>query len=201
MMSCGSCSKWQHIQCHDKRDRAMGRPKRDWDRIEFFCQRCLALRNNSLQQQAQRANGASSHYPSSQQHVQATMPYAQSWQSQALYNPKAHGHHGGYPAQQETTTTSNYAHPHPQAYLAPTSSLRSSYPSQSVYANPYSANPVSFNHYQPQERSFASDSRGQVPQNQYYRTNGLWPADPTRYQVRLFFFFSSICSFSSVRGC
>ncbi|KAJ2918442.1 hypothetical protein MD484_g1915, partial [Candolleomyces efflorescens] len=181
MMSCGSCSKWQHIQCHDKRDRALGRPKRDWDRIEFFCQRCLALRNNSLQQQQQRANGASSHYSSSQQHVQTTMPYAQSWQSQALYNPKAHGHghHGGYPAQQEPVATSNYAHP--QAYLAPTSSVRSSYPSQTAYANPYSTNPISFNHYQPQERSFANDSRGQVPQNQYYRANGSW--DPTRYQT------------------
>ena len=146
MMSCGSCSKWQHIQCHDKRDRALGRPKRDWDRIEFFCQRCLALRNNSLQ----RANGTS-HYPS--QHVQPTMPYAQSWQSQALYNPKTHG----YPAQE----TSNYAHP--QSYLAPTSSLRSSYPSQSAYSNAYSTNPISFNHYQPQERSFASDSREMLP--------------------------------------
>ncbi|KAJ2929378.1 hypothetical protein H1R20_g7729, partial [Candolleomyces eurysporus] len=166
MMSCGSCSKWQHIQCHDKRDRALGRPKRDWDRIEFFCQRCFALRSNSLQ----RANGTS-HYPLPQ--VQPTMPYAQSWQSQALYNPKTHG----YPAQE----TSNYAHP--QAYLAPTSSLRSSYPTQSAYANAYSTNPISFNHYQPQERSFASDSRGQAPQNQYYRTNGSWPVEPTRYQT------------------
>ncbi|PFH53210.1 hypothetical protein AMATHDRAFT_1625 [Amanita thiersii Skay4041] len=40
MMSCGSCLKWQHIACHDKADQTAGRPKRDWDSVEFICKRC-----------------------------------------------------------------------------------------------------------------------------------------------------------------
>lgn len=40
MMSCGICSKWQHISCHDAADQRTGRPKRNWDIEEFVCQRC-----------------------------------------------------------------------------------------------------------------------------------------------------------------
>lgn len=40
MMSCGICSKWQHIYCHDAADQRTGRPKRNWDIEEFVCQRC-----------------------------------------------------------------------------------------------------------------------------------------------------------------
>jgi len=44
MMSCGSCSKWQHIQCHDNADRLAGRPLRNWNSEDFICSRCLATR-------------------------------------------------------------------------------------------------------------------------------------------------------------
>ncbi|KAF8896489.1 hypothetical protein BD779DRAFT_1668267 [Infundibulicybe gibba] len=40
MMSCGHCSKWQHIICHDRADESAGRPKRNWDMVEFVCERC-----------------------------------------------------------------------------------------------------------------------------------------------------------------
>ena len=40
MMSCGICSKWHHIYCHDAADQRTGRPKRNWDIEEFVCQRC-----------------------------------------------------------------------------------------------------------------------------------------------------------------
>ena len=42
MMSCALCSKWQHILCHNKRDQAAGHPARNWDSVEFICQRCRA---------------------------------------------------------------------------------------------------------------------------------------------------------------
>lgn len=41
-MSCALCSKWQHIPCHNKRDQAAGHPTRNWDSVEFICQRCRA---------------------------------------------------------------------------------------------------------------------------------------------------------------
>lgn len=41
-MSCALCSKWQHILCHNKRDQAVGHPTRNWDSVEFICQRCRA---------------------------------------------------------------------------------------------------------------------------------------------------------------
>ena len=40
MMSCALCSKWQHILCHNKRDQAAGHPTRNWDSVDFICQRC-----------------------------------------------------------------------------------------------------------------------------------------------------------------
>ena len=42
MMSCALCSKWQHILCHNKRDQAAGHAMRNWDSVEFICQRCRA---------------------------------------------------------------------------------------------------------------------------------------------------------------
>jgi hypothetical protein len=39
-MSCGSCSKWQHIPCHDAADRKSGRPPRNWEVEEFICSDC-----------------------------------------------------------------------------------------------------------------------------------------------------------------
>lgn len=42
MMSCGICSRWQHIQCHDRADRMAGLPRRNWKSEEFICSRCRA---------------------------------------------------------------------------------------------------------------------------------------------------------------
>lgn len=44
MMSCGLCSKWQHIACHDHADQQVGRRRRNWDVVEFFCLKCRAHR-------------------------------------------------------------------------------------------------------------------------------------------------------------
>lgn len=40
MMSCGHCSKWQHIACHDRADQQAGWKPRNWDVVEFFCLKC-----------------------------------------------------------------------------------------------------------------------------------------------------------------
>lgn len=40
MVSCGLCSRWQHIPCYDHADRIAGRPRRNWDYQQFYCHRC-----------------------------------------------------------------------------------------------------------------------------------------------------------------
>ena len=47
MVSCGSCSQWQHIDCHDLYDQRMGRPRRDWKKQQFYCMRCRERSSSS----------------------------------------------------------------------------------------------------------------------------------------------------------
>ncbi|KAF6757139.1 hypothetical protein DFP72DRAFT_248163 [Ephemerocybe angulata] len=170
MMCCGICNKWQHIPCHDKREARLGRPKRNWDKIEFFCQRCLAQKQANG---SHRYNGVS--HPQ-QQNVHPNMAYQQQgWQhqQQVSYNPK--------PTVYGVPEPSAYS----QSYLAPTSSVRSSYPTQTAYGNPYTSGQISFSHYQPQERAFTNEAdRSQAPHNSYYRVNGSagWGGEGSRYQ-------------------
>ncbi|OCB85271.1 hypothetical protein A7U60_g7576 [Sanghuangporus baumii] len=49
LMSCGRCNKWQHIPCHDAVDRKARRPVRNWDTVDFFCNRCRSTQNGSSQ--------------------------------------------------------------------------------------------------------------------------------------------------------
>jgi hypothetical protein len=42
LVSCGRCSKWQHIKCYDASDKDTGRARRDWEKEEFMCTRCRA---------------------------------------------------------------------------------------------------------------------------------------------------------------
>jgi hypothetical protein len=187
MMCCGLCNKWQHIPCHDSRDARMGRPKRDWNKIDFFCARCLATKANGAHSAHSAHHSSSSHRYQQHNHAHGgtngvshvgQLPYGQvagqqsSWQPPAVsYNlkPAASGAQG-YPE------PSAYA----QSYLAPTSSVRSSTYGQhpghaqqhtaSVHgqgygghgqgygAAAYGGGNISFSHYQPQERVFTSEA-------------------------------------------
>ncbi|KAJ7123339.1 hypothetical protein C8R46DRAFT_928223, partial [Mycena filopes] len=40
MVCCGACSQWSHVICHDRADAQAGRPRRNWDQVEFFCRPC-----------------------------------------------------------------------------------------------------------------------------------------------------------------
>ncbi|KAJ7716810.1 hypothetical protein DFH07DRAFT_861834 [Mycena maculata] len=44
MLCCGLCSQWQHIACHDRADVQAGRPRRNWDHVDFICRQCQARR-------------------------------------------------------------------------------------------------------------------------------------------------------------
>lgn len=39
-MCCESCNKWQHIRCHDQADFIAGRPRRNWELVDFVCHVC-----------------------------------------------------------------------------------------------------------------------------------------------------------------
>ncbi|KAJ7895858.1 hypothetical protein B0H13DRAFT_2034594 [Mycena leptocephala] len=44
MLCCGLCSQWHHTKCHDLADKQAGRPRRNWDQVEFICRQCQARR-------------------------------------------------------------------------------------------------------------------------------------------------------------
>ncbi|KAH6913234.1 hypothetical protein BKA70DRAFT_1558612 [Coprinopsis sp. MPI-PUGE-AT-0042] len=174
LMSCGSCSRWQHIPCHDKLDASQGRRKRDWNKIDFVCRHCLSRRYAQPVAPQAPPQYPQLHHPQQQQHQPATAVYS--------YPSQAWQQNGSYPPQ--------HAQPsHADAYrsMGQTSSMRSSaYPAQQpAYSNGQSS-AISFSHYQPQAGSFAADpSRGhpQQPYNPYARTtNGHRTADATKYQ-------------------
>lgn len=57
LMSCEKCNKWQHIRCHDQADFIAGRPRRNWELVDFLCAACAVKRQGrSSQQQLQRQN-------------------------------------------------------------------------------------------------------------------------------------------------
>lgn len=35
LVCCEDCGRWQHVDCHDRQDAAEGRPKRNWDKVDF----------------------------------------------------------------------------------------------------------------------------------------------------------------------
>ncbi|KAF8339700.1 uncharacterized protein EI90DRAFT_3151176 [Cantharellus anzutake] len=37
---CEKCGRWQHVDCHDQEDEKAGRPKRNWNVVDFFCKDC-----------------------------------------------------------------------------------------------------------------------------------------------------------------
>lgn len=202
MMCCGRCNKWQHIPCHDNRDARMGRPKRDWNKIEFFCARCLATKingahaahppNHSSTSQRYQHNNYNHGGANGVSHL-AQLPYGQvagqtSWQPPQV----SYGLKPAVPTAQGYPEPSAYA----QSYLAPTSSVRSStygHPSHTAHAaggvhgqgygghaqtygaTAYGGSNISFSHYQPQERVFTNDAARVAQhgqQSSYYRVNG-----------------------------
>ncbi|KAJ7573893.1 hypothetical protein C8J56DRAFT_1173207 [Mycena floridula] len=98
IMCCEMCSKWQHMSCHDQADDQAGRPRRNWELVEFLCRECRL-----------RKAASGYHQPQSSQN-----PYL------ALRVPPASGSHNPY-------MSSPGSHPG-KSYPAPVSDLRSAPP-------------------------------------------------------------------------
>lgn len=88
-MCCGSCSKWQHIPCHDQADVHAGRPRRNWDQVDFICRQCRA---NTHADPSVGYNGVQMHYPQNM-HPSLRAPH-----TAASYNHVPYGQGVGYDA-------------------------------------------------------------------------------------------------------
>ncbi|KAL1701719.1 hypothetical protein EV121DRAFT_262846 [Schizophyllum commune] len=116
MMCCGSCQRWQHIRCHDRVDLAAGRPKRDWNTVDFVCKRCRELAYARQQQQHQQqmpyyGAAARSAYPQHQ--------YAMAQQPAAGYGAYQSGWGTGASQPYTTPYAGAYTNGHAPAYGQP----------------------------------------------------------------------------------
>ena len=179
MVSCGMCSKWQHIGCHDMADQRLGRPRRDWERQQFYCQPCRnRLPNNG------------NYIASNHQRYAAPQPsaHSSSW-SQAAVDPSIH------PQKAIATPQAYYRDALPGSQPSygsrPGSNgmqFRSAaYPSQDIPPQPgytRTQNGLTFSHYQPENRAFTSirSSHQGTPSPPIGRgwTNGYAPTPPAQ---------------------
>ncbi|KAH9838790.1 uncharacterized protein C8Q71DRAFT_833159 [Rhodofomes roseus] len=174
MVSCGMCSKWQHIGCHDLADQRLGRPRRDWERQQFYCQPCRTRASNGT------SYIASNHqrYPVPQSHHSQSS----SW-SQAAVDPSIH------PQKSVVAPQAYYRDPpRPQSSYAAGNGAdfnHTSYPRQDAALQPgytRTQNGLTFSHYQPENRAFTSIRNSQQgtpsPPIGHGWTNGYSSAQP-----------------------
>ncbi|KAJ3734153.1 hypothetical protein DFJ43DRAFT_1130808 [Lentinula guzmanii] len=163
LMSCALCSRWQHISCHDQADLQAGRPRRNWDQVEFICRKCRMNARSSTQ------NGVQTQYQQTMNmhpslHPPAPSPYNQVPYGQGLgFNSSGNG----YTSVPATNELNGYG----------TSDVRSSVlaQAQAHYSNA-SQNPkqISFSHYQPQQHSFARNGE----QRRYHDSSATYGHPP-----------------------
>lgn len=161
MMSCGRCSRWQHIQCHDRADKAAGRPLRNWDSVEFICWSCRAA-----QQDGRREYNppATQHPPVSQNHnVPQIRPYG-SYQSTSTMHIPVEGRSSGsqyMSPYRDTAQQSYYVRPPNGGHLPPQGGYQGSvsYPSSSHSQDPTAQSAISFSHYQPAAHGFSTNTQ------------------------------------------
>lgn len=150
MMSCGLCSKWQHIACHDHADMQAGRPKRNWDEAEFFCRQCRLKKLTSHSSGHQQPGMTQNSNP----YMSVRIPPSAGAYSSA--NPPA-------PAMQRSGSNHSTSNGY---YRQQVSDSRSSAPLPN--ASQLEPKAISFAHYQPQQRGFTSvASTSQQPQQAY----------------------------------
>ena len=156
MMSCALCSKWQHILCHNKRDQAEGHPTRNWDSVEFICQRCRAY----------QLDGSSANSVLTTK--QRTLQYSDTLQAAALYTiPDTRQPSGSFPRGQEGPFRGSYdRRPNGVGQSLSTQGhfLSSTlFSTSDIYDPPSASTPrqkmISFNHYQPTEDGFSSSTQ------------------------------------------
>jgi hypothetical protein len=170
-MCCGSCNVWQHIPCHEEKDRRDGRPPRDWEREEFYCFRCRSKPPTN----GYGASRTLPFHPPQQAKVQLRWDHGRSnAKPPGPTQPPATGlsmerrdYYQMPPA--PVMTNGGYSYPHPVYNGHP--------PSLPTSADQYSN--ISFSHYQPHQRGFTS-RHPQPPYNPTHYSNTHHPhSNPT----------------------
>ncbi|WVR05567.1 hypothetical protein IAU60_002586 [Kwoniella sp. DSM 27419] len=57
LVCCDDCGRWQHVDCHNRRDVREGRGKRNWDQEDFRCKECLLRAERKRQRLEAPASG------------------------------------------------------------------------------------------------------------------------------------------------
>ncbi|KAI6042453.1 hypothetical protein EDC04DRAFT_2658182 [Pisolithus marmoratus] len=161
IVCCTSCSKWQHIPCHDRQDALIRRQKRDWETEEFVCQRCQ-LKDSKA---SPPNRGPLYHQSATMDHpttncttgTQPYYPYPRNYLNGGYYPPATLSGRYTYENQSEMRSSSSNAPQHQQ---------------------PRAAN-VTFAHYQPQGGSFSTSrptySVSEATQLNQYSHHSLHP--------------------------
>ncbi|KAF4614064.1 hypothetical protein D9613_007673 [Agrocybe pediades] len=162
MMSCGRCSKWQHISCHDQADRAAGRPRRNWDAVDFLCKACRSTGQRTDVYRKDMAQLPPSQYLTSS--YGAHLSHARS-DYQANHHPSSFT--------TNPLVQSYYARPNGQHVMAKEHVQQNFYTPNGNQANSshYTTSmnrPISFSHYQPVAHGFSSSPKPYTPPYTYY---------------------------------
>ncbi|KAG5637972.1 hypothetical protein H0H81_002416 [Sphagnurus paluster] len=167
MMSCGICSKWQHIACHDLADQQAGRQRRNWDLVEFFCLQCQKRRTSSS-----RTAPPQPHFSSSMGQPQVHTPYISQHSITSLAQA-SHYTDSGYPHAVPVSMNGDFSYSR-DTRMSSTRPPVPSIPQPSQVSRQQSQHygtPISFTHYQPQQRGFSSTAEpfyGQSSHTQSY---------------------------------
>ncbi|KAI0749906.1 hypothetical protein C8Q80DRAFT_1120027 [Daedaleopsis nitida] len=164
MVSCGSCNRWQHIACHDYNDQRTGRPRRDWEKQQFYCTRC---RQRQLNGGAHGAHGYVGHQQQQYGWGQSSGPIL--LHKPGGMDPYAHSSDMRYAHRSPLENGTGYSQ---QQQHLPNNVGAASY-SRALYPN----SGLSFNHYQPDQRGLSSRSIPTTPQGSW-SSNGGYGAVP-----------------------
>ncbi|KZS92587.1 hypothetical protein SISNIDRAFT_122053 [Sistotremastrum niveocremeum HHB9708] len=174
---CDTCGKWQHVWCHDNADQRAGRPRRDWNKVEFRCFRCQrpAAYQSTNAIPAQPTNGVlrrkSSIQPQAPTPAPANHQYHHTWQAYTPSPATSSTPAGPDPSHYGVQSTFNVASrplrfdQYPNGYYQPSGHTSTSHaPYQAVQS------PVPLTHTPP---VYSSYQQGTIPQ-----TNGQTPYRP-----------------------
>ncbi len=182
MMSCGICSRWQHIQCHDRADRAAGHPRRIWKFEEFICSHCRASQRVQYNSYLSPSTKEALSLPTTKQFPSTYAPQVQCYGASQPAMPTIVG--AGHPpnCRSESHYLSGYRDSAQQGYRMKSNghqSLNTQYSSGSS-----TPSTLSFSHYQPAQHSFLTAAPQKTPypnaQSSYGRYNSSH--SPQRHQ-------------------
>ncbi|CAL1715762.1 unnamed protein product [Somion occarium] len=186
LVSCGSCSRWQHIQCHDYADHHARRPRRNWETQQFTCSRCRIEQANrratmyAAYQNPPRQGGQWQDGPVLQLHPTQSWSSSASSQgqvrSQAL--PTSDLRHSAYPSSSSHASLASHAGHSGQSYQTVPLSQSQYGVARTQSGSPGYSYVPSPPQYGPQNHSAYPRQAPTYPTSQYPQSNHRSPQPP-----------------------